>query len=74
MQFYDNSLNPLGDGLLLSGGKKWDRNRRMLTPAFHVDILKNYVKIFHDSTKILVVSIKKQHILSINIHRVISLM
>jgi cytochrome P450 len=63
MQFYDNALNPLGDGLLLSGGKKWDRNRRMLTPAFHIDIIKNYVKIFHDSTKILVVSIKNIYLI-----------
>lgn len=63
MQFYDNALNLLGDGLLLSGGKKWDRNRRMLTPAFHIDIIKNYVKIFHDSTKILVVSIKNIYLI-----------
>jgi cytochrome P450 len=63
MQFYDNALNPLGDGLLLSGGKKLDRNRRMLTPAFHIDIIKNYVKIFHDSTKILVVSIKNIYLI-----------
>ncbi|KAJ8308735.1 hypothetical protein KUTeg_013609 [Tegillarca granosa] len=34
----------IGDGLLLSGGRKWDRNRRLMTPAFHVDILKNYKK------------------------------
>ncbi|XP_069115441.1 cytochrome P450 4F12-like [Argopecten irradians] len=44
----------IGDGLLLAGGRKWDRNRRMLTPAFHMDILKHYVKIFNESTKVLV--------------------
>ncbi|XP_074927242.1 ultra-long-chain fatty acid omega-hydroxylase isoform X3 [Chelonoidis abingdonii] len=43
----------LGDGLLLSNGAKWVRHRRMLTPAFHFDILKPYVKIFNQSTDIM---------------------
>jgi cytochrome P450 len=39
----------IGDGLLFSGGKKWARNRRLLTPAFHFDILKPYIKIKNDA-------------------------
>jgi cytochrome P450 len=39
----------IGDGLLLSAGKKWARNRRLLTPAFHFDILKPYIKVKNDA-------------------------
>ena len=38
----------LGDGLLCSTGLKNKRNRRMITPAFHHDILKGYVPVMHD--------------------------
>ncbi|XP_059195145.1 cytochrome P450 4B1 isoform X2 [Centropristis striata] len=41
----------IGDGLLVSQGQKWFRHRRLLTPAFHYDVLKPYVKLMSDSTK-----------------------
>ncbi|CAO2612391.1 Cytochrome P450 4F3 [Lemmus lemmus] len=37
----------------MSTGDKWSRHRHMLTPAFHFNILKPYVKIFKDSTNIM---------------------
>nr|XP_004672229.2 cytochrome P450 4A11-like [Jaculus jaculus] len=42
-----------GYGLLLLNGQKWFQHRRMLTPAFHYDILKSYVGIMADSVKVM---------------------
>ncbi|XP_071373257.1 cytochrome P450 4B1-like [Centroberyx affinis] len=41
----------IGDGLLVSKGQKWFRHRRLLTPGFHYDVLKPYVKLMSDSAK-----------------------
>ncbi|XP_030331344.1 cytochrome P450 4F22-like isoform X1 [Strigops habroptila] len=43
----------LGDGLLLSHGHKWAQHRRLLTPAFHGDLLKSYMGIFNQSTNVM---------------------
>ncbi|XP_072033186.1 uncharacterized protein [Amphiura filiformis] len=44
----------IGDGLLISSGNKWSRNRKLLTPGFHFEILKPYAKLFNESTAVLV--------------------
>ena len=52
--YSDNIL--LGDGLLVSKGAKWFRNRRLLTPAFHFEILKGYMDVYNDCTEKMLVS------------------
>jgi cytochrome P450 family 4 subfamily B polypeptide 1 len=41
----------LGESLLTGNGKKWARTRRLLTPAFHFDILKPYIPIYESCAK-----------------------
>ena len=43
----------LGEGLLISDGKKWMRNRRLLTPAFHHEILRGYIPVVNSCLEIL---------------------
>ncbi|XP_002731980.1 cytochrome P450 4F2-like [Saccoglossus kowalevskii] len=51
-EFLYGLLKPwLGDGLLISSRQKWFRNRRLLTPGFHFDILRPYVQIYNDCVK-----------------------
>lgn len=49
-----SSLSP-GKGLLVTEGQKWFRHRRLLTPGFHYDVLKPYIKLMADSTKTMLV-------------------
>uniref|UniRef100_A0A8C9PPM4 Cytochrome P450 family 4 subfamily F member 8 n=1 Tax=Spermophilus dauricus TaxID=99837 RepID=A0A8C9PPM4_SPEDA len=53
MAFYGYLRPWLGDGLLLSASDRWSHRRRLLTPAFHFNILKPYMKIFNQSVDIM---------------------
>uniref|UniRef100_A0A452RJC0 Cytochrome P450 family 4 subfamily A member 11 n=1 Tax=Ursus americanus TaxID=9643 RepID=A0A452RJC0_URSAM len=51
-----------GYGLLLLNGQTWFQHRRMLTPAFHYDILKPYVGLMADSVQVMLVSSSPAHL------------
>lgn len=49
----------LGEGLLISGGSKWQRARKFLTPAFHFNILKQFQSTMTDCGEIMVNRLKR---------------
>lgn len=51
-----------GNGLLLLEEHVWFQHRRMLTPAFHYDILKPYVGLMADSVQVMLVSPPLSHL------------
>jgi cytochrome P450 family 4 len=47
----------LGDGLLVSNGRKWHQRRKIITPAFHFKILEDFVEIFDKQSDIFVANL-----------------
>ncbi|XP_053389637.1 ultra-long-chain fatty acid omega-hydroxylase-like [Mercenaria mercenaria] len=56
---YRFGLPWLGRGLLIADGARWARSRRLLTPAFHFDILKPYVDIYNEAAEKLMDNLDK---------------
>ncbi|OWR46405.1 cytochrome P450 CYP4L4 [Danaus plexippus plexippus] len=51
---YSYLLSWLGNGLLTSTGQRWRNTRKFLTPAFHFNILQNFLPVFLKNEKILI--------------------
>ncbi|KAM8929973.1 cytochrome P450 4B1-like [Pelodytes ibericus] len=49
----------IGKGLLVLSGQKWFQHRRLLTPGFHYDVLKPYVKLMSECTKVMLDELQK---------------
>uniref|UniRef100_A0A336LZX9 CSON009395 protein n=1 Tax=Culicoides sonorensis TaxID=179676 RepID=A0A336LZX9_CULSO len=47
----------LGNGLIRSSGERWHKFRKLITPAFHFQILERFVVIFEEQTDVLVQNI-----------------
>lgn len=45
-----------GKGLVNLDGPKWSQHRRLLTPGFHFNTLKSFVKVMAQSVNIMLVS------------------
>ena len=59
MGYYRFGRPWLLDGILFSAARKWARTRKLLTPAFHFDILRPYLEIDNEAVEnLLVRSIK----------------
>ncbi|XP_036328213.1 probable cytochrome P450 4ac1 [Rhagoletis pomonella] len=57
----------LGDGLLVSTGDHWHSRRKLLTPAFHFNILQNFLEVFtNESTKLVKLLQSKDEIVNLN--------
>nr|KAG5710947.1 hypothetical protein BaRGS_013681 [Batillaria attramentaria] len=54
-----NVVTVVGDGLLVADGAKWARSRRLLTPAFHFDILKPYVAVSNAACDVMLRKLKR---------------
>ncbi|XP_006111510.1 cytochrome P450 4B1-like isoform X1 [Pelodiscus sinensis] len=50
---YHHLVPWIGKGLLVLHGPKWYQHRKLLTPGFHYDVLKPYVPLISDSTKVM---------------------
>lgn len=56
-----NGLIPLvGNGLLTSSGERWFKLRRLITPAFHFQILERFMPIFEEQADVFIKNLKNK--------------
>ncbi|KAH1019540.1 hypothetical protein HUJ04_009344 [Dendroctonus ponderosae] len=64
----------LGEGLLTSSGQKWQKRRKLLTPAFHFNVLQKFLDIFNEETSNMVKQIEEMNAQSLGGKPLINLM
>ncbi|XP_055637950.1 cytochrome P450 4g15-like [Toxorhynchites rutilus septentrionalis] len=50
----------LGDGLLISSGEKWKSHRKLIAPAFHMNVLRTFIDLFNDNSLAVVERMRKE--------------
>ncbi|GJQ86419.1 hypothetical protein Trydic_g10327 [Trypoxylus dichotomus] len=58
--FYNYMHNWLGAGLLTADGDRWKKHRKIITPAFHFQILEEFIDVFNSQSEVLVSILKKE--------------
>ncbi|CAG2065438.1 unnamed protein product [Timema podura] len=56
---YSMGRRYLGDGLITSSGPKWKRNRKLIAPTFHINVVKDFIPVFIRNTHIMVANMRK---------------
>lgn len=50
----------LGNGLLISTGNKWRSHRKLIAPTFHLNVLKSFIDLFNENSRLVVEKMKKE--------------
>jgi cytochrome P450 family 4 len=50
----------LGNGLLISTGTKWRSHRRLIAPTFHLNVLKSFIDLFNENSRLTVKKMSKE--------------
>jgi cytochrome P450 family 4 len=50
----------LGNGLLISTGEKWRTHRKLIAPAFHMNVLKSFMPTFNDNSRYVIKRLSKE--------------
>nr|AAT38513.1 ubiquitous cytochrome P450 [Phyllopertha diversa] len=58
--YTSSSQRWLGFGLLTSGGNQWRKHRKIITPAFHFQILEEFIEVFNSQADVLVKKLKEE--------------
>lgn len=50
----------LGNGLLISTGHKWRQHRKLIAPTFHLNVLKSFIDLFNENSRLVVEKMHKE--------------